>query len=71
MPLKVGLVGPDGTEMPLTVDRDSEAAPTSKMLDIRRETQSFRFVGVQAKPVLSLRESSVLLISRSSRVGAT
>jgi aminopeptidase N len=54
MPLEVGLLGPDGTEMPLTVDRDSEAAPTSKMLEIRRETQSFRFVGVPAKPVLSL-----------------
>ena len=55
LPLDVGLVGPDGAALPLALAGSSGAgAPTSRLLDIRRETQSFRFTGIEAKPVPSL-----------------
>ena len=52
MPLAVGLIGPDGSD--LTVGLDGGAADQTHLLDIRKPRQTFRFTGVSARPVPSL-----------------
>jgi aminopeptidase N len=54
IPLAVGLLGPDGADLPLTLDGEPAPGPASRVLDVTRTQQSFRFVGVPAAPVPSL-----------------
>ena len=57
IPLEVGLLRRDGTELPLALeseDRDGVGTPTSWVLDLRGPTQTFRFTGIDAAPVPSL-----------------
>jgi len=64
IPVRMGLLLPDGSELPLRLEGEDEtagapgrpatAAPTTRVLALRRRRQSFRFVGVPAQPVPSL-----------------
>ncbi|MFT5290560.1 MAG: aminopeptidase N [Planctomycetota bacterium] len=71
IPIAVGLVGPDGADMPLQmVGEDSPAAETTRMLVLSEKTQTHVFIGIESKPVPSvLRGFSApvkLLLPRSS-----
>jgi aminopeptidase N len=50
----VGLVGRDGHDLPLTLAGETTPGPTTRVLDVRLQRQSFRFVGVRTAPVPSL-----------------
>ncbi len=54
IPLAVGLVGPDGRDLPLRLEGEAIGGGTTRVLDIRRSAQSFTFVDVPAAPVASL-----------------
>ena len=54
IPLAVGLVAPDGADLPLRLDGEAAAGATTRVLDVRDAAQSFRFVDVPAAPVPSL-----------------
>jgi aminopeptidase N len=52
IPVRMGLVGPDGKDMALTVD--GKAAGTETVLNLKEGEQTFVFSGVKAEPVPSL-----------------
>jgi aminopeptidase N len=54
IPLAVGLVGPDGQDIPLKVEGQSAQATGSCVLSVRQAEERFVFVDVPAKPVPSL-----------------
>jgi aminopeptidase N len=54
IPLAVGLVGPDGRDLPLRLAGEDAASGTTRILDVTAATQTFRFDGVPAAPVPSL-----------------
>jgi aminopeptidase N len=53
IPLKVGLVGEDGRDLPLTLDGDT-ATPTTRVLELKQPEQTFVFRDVAARPRPSL-----------------
>ena len=54
IPLAVGLVGPDGRDIPLKLDGEAASGGGTRVLHLQQRTQSFRFVDVPARPVPSL-----------------
>jgi aminopeptidase N len=50
--MAVGLLGPDGADVPLTMG--GQALGTTTVLKMDQASQTFVFEGVQAKPVPSL-----------------
>jgi aminopeptidase N len=65
IPLKVGLLAADGTDIPLQLEGEQSAAGTSRVLGVRTSEQSFTFVNVFEKPVPSLlRDFSAPVILR-------
>ncbi len=54
IPLSVGLVGPDGTDLPLRLDGDAGAPATTRVLSVTAERQQFVFRDVATAPVPSL-----------------
>jgi aminopeptidase N len=55
IPLALGLLDRAGHEIPLRLDGDAAGtAPTSRVLDIRKASQTFRFTGVDEAPTPSL-----------------
>ena len=57
MPIAVGLLGPDGKDMPLTLQADENAAGdvvTTKVLRFAAAKETFVFTGVEEKPVPSI-----------------
>ena len=54
IPLAVGLVGPDGRDLPLRQDGEAAAGAGTRVLHLREAAQSFRFIDVPTKPVPSL-----------------
>ncbi|MFT6830021.1 MAG: aminopeptidase N [Planctomycetota bacterium] len=55
MPVGFGLVGPDGSDMGLALEGEDPAkAPTNRVLELRKGTQSWTFQGICAKPVPSV-----------------
>jgi aminopeptidase N len=54
VPLAVGLIGPNGDELPTRLDGDSEGRAGTRVLVPDHERQTFRFVDVPAPPVASL-----------------
>jgi aminopeptidase N len=58
IPFELGLVGPNGADMPLHLDGDDAAAPaagtTSRVIELTEHETTLRFVGVDAAPVPSL-----------------
>jgi aminopeptidase N len=65
IPLKVGLLAADGTDIPLQLEGEQSAAGTSRVLGVRASEQGFKFVNVFEKPVPSLlRDFSAPVILR-------
>ena len=54
IPLKVGLVGPNGADLDATLDGDGARQPDGYLLDVRQPRQTFVFKDVGARPVASL-----------------
>ena len=54
IPLAVGLLAPDGSDMPLRLAGESAASATTRMLHLTSIAQRFEFVDVAAAPVPSL-----------------
>ncbi len=54
IPLVVGLLGPDGADLPLRLAGEEAAGGTSRILHVTAETQTFVFQDVAARPVPSL-----------------
>ncbi len=56
IPLTVGLLGPDGRDLPLRLEDEDAAAggATSRILHVTAESQSFTFRDIPARPVPSL-----------------
>jgi aminopeptidase N len=56
VPLAVGLVGPDGRNLPLRLvgEPPAERAATTRVLHVRHAAESFRFAGVKEPPAPSL-----------------
>ncbi|AMO24519.1 aminopeptidase N [Ramlibacter solisilvae] len=54
MPLALGLLAPDGRELPLRLQGEAAPRGTSTVLSLHAETEVFRFIDVPARPVPSL-----------------
>jgi len=54
IPLAVGLIGPDGRELQVRLERGDGTARTTHVLDLREPRQRFRFLDVPVPPVPSL-----------------
>ncbi|MEO8306893.1 MAG: aminopeptidase N [Pseudomonadota bacterium] len=54
LPLVIGLVGSDGHDLPIRLEGEPAAQGTSRVLAVRAEAETFRFVDVKEKPVPSL-----------------
>ncbi len=54
IPLALGLVGPDGNDIPLRLAGETKAGRTTRVLDLRQAEESFTFVDLPQRPVPSL-----------------
>jgi aminopeptidase N len=54
IPLAVGLVGPDGSDVPLQLDGENRAAGTTRVLSVKRAEEEYVFLNVTRQPVPSL-----------------
>ncbi len=54
IPFAVGLIGPDGHEIPLQLEGEAAPAGTDRVLSVKQREERFAFVNVPAKPVPSL-----------------
>jgi aminopeptidase N len=54
VPLAIGLLAPDGTDLPLRLDGEAQAGSTTRVLELTAATQTFRFVDVAVAPMPSL-----------------
>jgi len=54
IPFAVGLVGPDGNDVPISLAGEKATGATTRVLEITRTTQRFEFVDVPVQPVPSL-----------------
>jgi aminopeptidase N len=53
IPIRMGLLGTDGADLPLRLVGDG-AAPTTRLLELRQAEQTFTFLDVPARPTPSL-----------------
>ena len=53
IPLEIGLIGKDGRDLPLRLESEDEPRGTSRTLVLDKPEQTFTFVDVPEKPVLS------------------
>jgi aminopeptidase N len=54
IPVAMGLLGPDGASLPLQLVGEAEASGTTRVLELREQTQSFTFAGIPGAPAVSL-----------------
>ncbi|MEN8729737.1 MAG: aminopeptidase N, partial [Desulfuromonadales bacterium] len=54
IPLRVGLLGPDGQDLPLQLDHEKKAQVGSRTLELTEAEQTFTFVNLSVAPVPSL-----------------
>jgi aminopeptidase N len=54
IPFAVGLVGPDGRDIPLRLEGEAAPAGRTRVLHVQQQAQTFRFVAVPTQPVPSL-----------------
>ena len=54
IPFAVGLVGPDGNDMPLQLAGEAKAGDGTRILSLTRPQETFEFVNVPQRPVPSL-----------------
>ena len=55
IPVRVGLLGPDGGELPLRLQGElKDRTATTRLLELKERERTFRFVDVSVRPVASL-----------------
>src|SRR5262249_16260295 len=54
IPLAMGLLGPDGAELPTRLEEETESREGTRVITLAEPRQTFRFVDVPAPPVPSL-----------------
>jgi aminopeptidase N len=54
IPLAMGLLGPDGAELPTRLEEEAEGRPGTRVIALGEARESFRFVDVPVPPVPSL-----------------
>jgi aminopeptidase N len=54
IPLALGLLDGDGNDLPLQLEGEAAPGEATRVLELRREEEVFRFVGLPAEPVPSL-----------------
>jgi aminopeptidase N len=54
IPVAIGLIGPDGADLPLRLEGETHAGPTTRLLELVDEEHTFHFVGLPTEPVPSL-----------------
>jgi aminopeptidase N len=54
IPLAMGLLGPDGIELPTRLEQEGESREGTRVIALAEARESFRFVGVSKPPVPSL-----------------
>jgi aminopeptidase N len=54
IPIRLGLLGKDGKDLPLKLAGEPEAVPGSRVLHLRRQEETFVFVNIPEEPVPSL-----------------
>ncbi|MCC6196708.1 MAG: aminopeptidase N, partial [Burkholderiales bacterium] len=54
IPFAVGLVDPEGRDIPLRLEGEAAPVGTTRLLELREPAQTFRFTGVTVEPVPSL-----------------
>ena len=54
IPFAVGLLGPDGKDLPLRMEGEGTAGSGTRVLELHQSTQRFRFIDVPTEPVPSL-----------------
>ena len=54
IPLRLGLVGESGRDLPLQLEGEAQAPHTERVLSLRRAEESFEFVNVPERPIPSL-----------------
>ncbi len=54
IPLVMGLLGPNGWEFPVTLAGEETPGPTTRVVELRNATETFRFTGLPAAPVPAL-----------------
>jgi aminopeptidase N len=53
IPLALGLLGPDGIDYPLQLEGETAPGTATRILEVKDAKQSFRFVNLPCKPVIS------------------
>lgn len=53
IPLSIGLIAPDGSDYPLRLADEAKPGSTTRVLDITETRQSFQFIDLPEKPVIS------------------
>ncbi len=54
IPVALGLIGPDGNDMPLQLEGEAHPGASTRVLELCDKEQTFRFTGLAAEPVPSL-----------------
>ncbi|ACM21452.1 aminopeptidase N [Geotalea daltonii FRC-32] len=54
IPLTMGLLDRDGHELPLTMEGEDSAGPTTRVLELRQSEEKFLFTGLKTAPVPAL-----------------
>ena len=54
VPMRIGLLAPDGSDLPLRLKGEAAGAASTRLLEITQRTQRFEFVEVPVRPVPSL-----------------
>ncbi|HPI59607.1 aminopeptidase N [Zoogloea sp.] len=54
IPVAVGLIGPDGADLPLQLEGEVRSAGTTRVLELKETSRTWRFSGIEAEPVPSI-----------------
>ncbi len=54
IPVAVGLIGPDGADLPLQLDGEARPGDTTRILELKDASRTWRFTGLVAEPVPSI-----------------
>jgi aminopeptidase N len=54
IPVKLGFIGQNGNPMPLTLKGENVSGPDERVLELTRASQTFHFIGVAQRPLVSL-----------------
>ena len=54
LPLVMGLLDREGRELPVTLEGELLPGPATRIMEIRKETETFRFTGLASEPVPAL-----------------